>query len=225
MNYPTYHCYKCQLDLDENWRTELLKIAEGIDYEQYASHYNKIEIKPLTGLSTDDRSSSIPPVHPKIGGGHWRSSWPFSLHTPEQYKTGVIKKIINLINPSLNFYNVLFMYFPVGKFTAIHTDGQVTRKSVITWALSPLETFSPTTFYTADRKIIETVYYNSKPLIFSTDCYHSVGLEVKNNHNRYSFQICFMDPIEKLVELEQQGKLFVTGEDHFQIAINNINEH
>ena len=49
------------------------------------------------------------------------------------------------------------------------------------------------------------MYYSKKPLIINTSNYHSVH---NNNFNRYTFQLCSNDPIEKLVELDKKNELF-----------------
>jgi hypothetical protein len=224
MSYQHHLYYKCQFDLDETWRDELYKEAKLHDYQYYVRNIDTENWHlPIRGHQEKTRQPESGRIYSKSSGDrppHW--SWPQTWLTPEKHKTKIIEKMINLINPSLKLHNVLYMYFQKGASTPIHLDENEHRRTVIAWALSPLETFSPITFYTTYREIIETVYYTSKPLMFNPLNYHSVGLEVKNNYDRYSFQLCYNEPIGKLIELEQQGKLFVTGEDHFQIAIAEL---
>tara|TARA_B100000073_G_C23724433_1_gene568773 strand:- start:1839 stop:2357 length:519 start_codon:yes stop_codon:yes gene_type:complete len=121
---------------------------------------------------------------------------------------GLVKKLINKVNPKLKFWIADFIKFAPKKGIVVHKDDLPGRTSCITWALSPsLDKFSPIKYYDENEKFVEEVYYKEKPLIITT----------QNNHNcfndseeiRYTFQICFYDKIEKLVELDQKGKLFI----------------
>ena len=60
--------------------------------------------------------------------------------------------------------------------------------------------------YNDDKTFNEDVYYQEKPLIVSTAKNHCCFNESKEP--RYTFQICFYDPIERLAELDQKGELF-----------------
>ena len=49
--------------------------------------------------------------------------------------------------------------------------------------------------------------FNSYRNVINTRKYHSVDNTSK--YDRYCFQLCYYDPIEKLVDLDLQGKLFI----------------
>ena len=192
------NAYECQFELDEIDRNQLLKEAQAFDYNYHITEngYNpedSIKARKLTSEEGIELPLSFLRGYPA-----------------EILNTEIIKKMTSLINSSLNFCSALYIHFGVNQGTMPHIDHNTNRKTIIAWALSPfIDLFSPITYYSDYKTVIETVYYTYNPLIFSTQSMHSVGFETKNNYDRYSFQLCFADPIEKLVELEQQGKLFV----------------
>ncbi len=122
---------------------------------------------------------------------------------------GLFTKLINKTNSKLKFFIAAYVKFASGGGVRIHKDTDTVpgRASSITWALSPLKDFSPIRFYNEDKTFNEDVYYKEKPLLVNTNNYHTV--DNKSEQPRYSFQLCFYDPIEKLVELDQKGELFI----------------
>ena len=119
----------------------------------------------------------------------------------------VVKKLVNKINPKLKYSGAVFVKFASKDGIFIHIDDHLGRASCITWALyPPLKDFSPVKYYNEDETFNETVYYEEKPLIITTRNNHSCNNE--SEVDRYTFQLCFYDPIEKLAELDQKGELF-----------------
>ncbi len=121
---------------------------------------------------------------------------------------GLVKEVVNRVNPNLKFFIANFLKFGPKAGLFIHKDGHLGRATCITWALyPPLKDFSPISYYNEDETFVETVYYREKPLIITTRNNHSCNNE--SEVDRISFQICFYDPIEKLAELDQRGELFI----------------
>ena len=123
---------------------------------------------------------------------------------------GIVKKLVNRVNPTLKFFMADFGKFSSKETIAIHKDTDTVsgRDSNITWALYPeLKDFSPIQYWNEDKTFNEVVNYEKKPLIVNTKKYHSV--DNTSEYDRYTFQLCFYDPIEKLVDLDLQGKLFI----------------
>ena len=116
--------------------------------------------------------------------------------------------MISKVNPNLKLKQAAYVKIPVGGGVRVHKDTDTIqgRRTCITWALSSIKDFSPVIFYNDDKTFNEEVYYEDKPLILNTGKYHSVDNETES---RYSYQICFYDPIETLVELDKKGELFI----------------
>jgi len=121
---------------------------------------------------------------------------------------GLVKKLVNKMNPTLKFFIADFIKFAPKKGIVPHTDDLPGRSSCITWALSPsLDKFSPIKYYDENEKLVEEIYYKEKPLIITTENTHNCFND--SDETRYTFQICFYDKIEKLVELDKKGELFI----------------
>ena len=123
---------------------------------------------------------------------------------------GIIKKIVNRVNPTLKFFIANFAKFTSNDYIVIHKDTDTVpgRSSNITWALYPeIKDYTPIQYWNDDKTFNEVVDFEKKPLVINTRKYHSVDNTSK--YDRYCFQLCYYDPIEKLVDLDLQGKLFI----------------
>ena len=122
---------------------------------------------------------------------------------------GLFEKLVNKINPKLKFFVVDYIRFAPMDDITIHKDTDTVpgRASCITWPLYPeLKDFSPVKYYNDDKTFNDDVYYQEKPLIVSTAKNHCCFNG--SQEARFTFQICFYDPIERLAELDQKGELF-----------------
>lgn len=170
--------YECNFDLDIKDRAMLLSLATQLDYDVYITNKGT-----TTGLNYTSTVRNVP-------------------------VTGVVKKLISMLNSDINFTGAVFVHFFPNDSIFPHSDDDSLRASCITWALAPsINNFAPVNYYTEcnEEAYEETVYYSKKPLIINTSNYHSVH---NNNFNRYTFQLCSNDPIEKLVELDKKNELF-----------------
>ena len=124
------------------------------------------------------------------------------------FTSPLIKKLISKVNPKLTLKQAAYVKIPVGGGVRVHkdTDSIPGRRTCITWALSSIKDFSPVIFYNEDKTFNEKVYYKEKPLILNTSKYHSVDNETEP---RYSFQLCFYETIEEILELYKKGKVFI----------------
>ena len=121
---------------------------------------------------------------------------------------GLVKKLVNKTNSKLKFFIADFIKFYPKVGIHPHKDDHLGRASCITWALYPsLKDFCPIKYYNEDKTFNEEVYYEKKPLIITTRNNHSCSNE--SEVERYTFQLCFYDPIEKLAELDQKDELFI----------------
>ena len=196
----TYQCINDIINVDE--RKQLLSEAMSYNYE------------------TNITKGIYPPKVSYYHNHKIYKGTPTGIQVVSTYKgavpiVGLVKEMINKTNPKLGFFIAVFMKFApkdgtgIGsKNYGIHKDDHRGRTSCITWALYPeLKDFSPIKYYNEDETFNEAVYYKEKPLIITTRNNHSV--DNKSEEARYTFQICFYDPIEKLAELDQKGELFI----------------
>ena len=174
--------YQCKNDIiNEHEKKQL--ISEAMSYE-----YVKLNIEG-TRFTNHGKSGTI------------------STYKGDLLIVGLVKKMINSINPKLKFSIANFTKFAPNDYLFIHTDDHHGRATCITWALYPsLNDFSPVKYYNEDETLNEVIYYEKNPLIITTKNKHSCKNE--STEYRYTFQICFYDPIETLAELDQKEELF-----------------
>ena len=164
-----------------------------------------------------DRVSTYKPVEADTGiivmkskeGDTYKATKDYEKFMIKSPLEGLFTKLVNKTNPKLKFFIAAYVKFADNNGVVTHkdTDTIVGRRSCVNWALSPLKQFPPIRFYNEDKTFNEDVYYKEKPLIVNTGNYHSVNNT--SGQPRYSFQICFYDPIETLVKLDQKGELFI----------------
>ena len=105
------------------------------------------------------------------------------------------------INPELEYGGALFIKFHANAVIETHIDDHKGRSTVIAFPLSPeWPHFAPITYNGVDT------HYKERPLVLNTQIEHSV---TNNNYDRYSYQLCFGDTIDKIIELDLQNKIFV----------------
>lgn len=105
------------------------------------------------------------------------------------------------INPELEYGGALFIKFHAHTIIETHIDDHKGRSTVIAFPLSPdWPHFAPITYNGVDT------HYTEQPLVLNTQVEHSV---TNNNYDRYSYQLCFGESIDKIIELDLQNKIFV----------------
>ena len=127
--------------------------------------------------------------------------------------TPVMKEVLKMFNSNYVLNELMFLYVPPNAYIKPHIDEVERKFTAITWCLSSVENYSPTTFHECDpiehqiEKSDQIICnYTNNAKILNVRKTHSV----KNNmFERYNVQIISKFNFNEVVKFYKLGKLFL----------------
>ena len=121
----------------------------------------------------------------------------------------ILQTMFDLIQPNITITASGFIRFLPGRHTVPHVDDSLARTTALTFPLTPEpKWFAPTIGFKPNSMKPETVmYWDGRPGLLNTRERHAV---YNNKYPRHTFQICFREPLDDVLELHKHGKLFTS---------------